>query len=78
MRQAVTVSIPKDLVGQVNVFCRRQSLSFSELTRQALKNYLYEQKLELLRREFTLHAQGRGIFSEKQLIKKLESSKKSA
>lgn len=71
-RKAVTVSLPDDLVREVGGYCRTRETTLSEMTREALREYLYRQKLQEARRAFTLHLEKLGIRSEEELIRRLE------
>ena len=72
MRQPVTVSLPKKLVSEAGKFCREHSITISEITREALREYLYQKQLEDARKMFTLKVEGLGISSEAELIRRLE------
>ena len=71
-RKAVTVSLPEDLVKETNGFCKKRRTTLSEVTRESLREYLYRQRLEEARRDFTLHAEKLGIRTEEELIRRLE------
>ncbi len=71
-RKPVTVSLPENLVKETSRFCRAHSLTLSEMTREALSEYLYKQELDQARRDFTKHVQKLGIFSEQELIRKIQ------
>ncbi len=68
-RKPITVSLPEDLVKETNRFCKKHALTVSEITREALRNYLYKEELEDVRKSFTLHVQKLGIASEAELVK---------
>jgi hypothetical protein len=70
-RQPVTVSLPEILVKQTTRFCKKHSVTLSEITREAIAEYLHRQTLDEARRAFTAHVQKRGLFSEKDLLRRL-------
>lgn len=70
-RKPVTVSLPEELVRETNRFCRKRSVTLSEIARAALQEYLYHQEMAQARKSFTSHAQKRGIDSETALLKSL-------
>jgi metal-responsive CopG/Arc/MetJ family transcriptional regulator len=70
-RKPVTISLPDDLVQETNRFCRRTSVTVSEVAREALRDYLYRKDMDHARRDFTARLRGMGIASEKGLLKKL-------
>ena len=70
-RKPITVSLPEDLVKETSRFCKRHSLTVSEITREALRDYLYREELEDARKMFTAHVQTAGIFSEEDLVKRI-------
>ena len=70
-RKPITISLPEELVRETNRFCKMHALTVSEITREALRNYLYKEELEEARKNFTLHAQKIGVRSEEDLIKRI-------
>lgn len=72
-RKPITVSLPEDLVRDTNRFCKKHALTVSEITRQALRNYLYKEELKEARKNFTLHVQKLGIGSEEDLLKTIRA-----
>lgn len=68
-RKPITVSLPEDLVRETSRFCKRHAVTVSEITREALRDYLYREELEEVRKRFTLHVQKLGIGSEEELLK---------
>ena len=70
-RKPVTVSLPADLVKETVNFCKKRSLTISEMTREAIRDYLFWQEMESSRKAFTAHLHQRGITSEQQLLKAL-------
>jgi len=71
-RQAVTVSLPSDLVKDAGAFCKRLSLTISEVTRDALREYLLKREMDQARKVFSARLYKQKIFSEKDLLKNLE------
>jgi metal-responsive CopG/Arc/MetJ family transcriptional regulator len=70
-RKPVTVSLPEALVKQTTRFCKKRSVTLSEITREAIEEYLHRQTLEEARQAFTIHAQKRGLFTEQDLLRRL-------
>lgn len=70
-RKPVTVSLPEELVKETARFCRKRSVTLSEITRDAIREYMYRQTMEEARRTFTSHLHKRGIFTEQNLIRHL-------
>ncbi len=70
-RKPVTVSLPEKLVKATSRFCREHSVTVSEMTREALSEYLYKQELEQARRNFTVHVEKLGISSEQDLLRRI-------
>ena len=68
-RKPITISLPEDLVRETNQFCKKHALTVSEMTREALRDYLYKEELEDARKYFTLHAQKIGVSTEMDLLK---------
>ncbi len=42
--EILTVSLPKELTGQLKQYAREQEVSVSQLTRDVIKNYILEAK----------------------------------
>jgi metal-responsive CopG/Arc/MetJ family transcriptional regulator len=72
-RKPITVSLPEDLVKETGIYCRKKSLTMSEIARDALREYLYRQEMEQARKSFTSHVQKLAINSEEALQKSLLS-----
>jgi len=71
-RQAITVSLPADLVKETGKFCQRLSLTISEVTRDALRDYLMKREMDQARRTFSARLHKKKIFSEEALLKTLK------
>jgi len=71
-RQVVTVSLPADLMKEAGSFCRRLSLTISEVTRDALRDYLAKREMEGARKAFSARLYKKKIFTESDLLKALE------
>jgi len=69
MRQAVTVSLPKELKVQLDRMSKREHLNRSDVVREALQQYLVRQDFHTLRRGFMLDAQKRGIFTDEDVFR---------
>lgn len=72
-RKPVTVSLPEEMVSAAGQFCKRRACTLSEVVRNAMKDYLFREEMEEARHAFTLRVQQEGIFSERDLIDRLES-----
>jgi metal-responsive CopG/Arc/MetJ family transcriptional regulator len=70
-RRAVTISLPADLVRETGAFCKKESLTLSEMARDALRDYLYSRKMQNARKAFSAHLRKRGLFTEQNLLKTL-------
>jgi len=70
-RKPVTVSLPEELVKKTALFCKKRSVTLSEITRDAIRDYLYKQEMEQARKAFTTHLHKSGILSERALIRTL-------
>jgi len=70
-RRAVTISLPADLFRETGAFCKKWSLTLSEISRDALRDYLYKRAMQGARKTFSAHLRKRGIFTEQDLIKTL-------
>jgi metal-responsive CopG/Arc/MetJ family transcriptional regulator len=71
-RKPVTVSLPAELVREAGTYCRKRSVTMSEIVRDAMRDYLHRQRLETLRRDFTEHLQKQGVLTEQELVRRLQ------
>jgi hypothetical protein len=71
-RRAVTISLPPDLVRETSAFCKKWSLTLSEISRDAIREYLYNRTMQGARKTFSAHLRKRGIFTEQDLLKTLQ------
>jgi metal-responsive CopG/Arc/MetJ family transcriptional regulator len=71
-RKPVTVSLPDGLVRDANRFCRKRAVTLSEVTRDAIREYLVRKELDQVREGVSRRLQRSGILSEKELLKRLE------
>ena len=71
-RKPVTVSLPSELLQEDRRFCRRRSITMSEVARDAMRDFFFRQRFEEASRHFTAHVRKMGISSEERLIKALQ------
>lgn len=72
MRNIVSVSLPENVTQEAKKYCKKQTVTMSEMVRDAVSEYLYRKEIENARRKFTLHVQKLGISSEEELLKAVE------
>ena len=70
-RKAVTISLPAELVRETSLFCKKWSVTLSEISREAIRDYLYNRSMQSARKTFSAHLHKRGIFTEQDLLKTL-------
>ena len=70
-RKPVTVSLPAELVKETALYCKKRSVTLSEITRDAIRTYLYQQEMRQARSAFTAHLHKRGLHSEQTLLRVL-------
>ena len=69
MRAVVSVSIPEDLASELKKFAKETGRAKSELVKEALKAYLWEERLKKLRRALTAKAKAKGFVTDEDVFK---------
>ncbi len=71
MRNAVTVSLPRDLTDELDAASREAGTSRSEIVREALRRYFMLREYRALRAEFTAEAEAKGIITDEDVFEKV-------
>jgi Arc/MetJ-type ribon-helix-helix transcriptional regulator len=69
MRQTLTISLPQKIKKELDQAVRSDEMSYSEIIRESLRDYLFIRKLKSLRKKMTAKAQKQGIFSDDDVFK---------
>jgi metal-responsive CopG/Arc/MetJ family transcriptional regulator len=68
-RKAVTVSLPADLTRQLDLVCKAEGSSRSEVVRDALQRQLAIREFRRLRRRIVPKARARGIVTDEDAFR---------
>lgn len=73
MQSNITVSLPDDIKSALDEAVREAGKSPSELTCEALRDYLFIRKFRLLREHMTSRAQAQGIYTDQDVFDRVSS-----
>ena len=68
----LTLRIPADLEGNLETESRERGISKSDVARDALKRHLSVLKLNRLRQDLAPFLEAQGIFTEEDVLKRLD------
>lgn len=68
MRKTVSVSLPENLKQQLDEAAEEESLSRSDVVRQALSDYLFVRRFRALRARMMSRAQAQGVFTDEDVF----------
>jgi metal-responsive CopG/Arc/MetJ family transcriptional regulator len=71
MRESISISLPSDLKAQVDRFTEAEGISRSDLVREALRTYLFAQRLRSLRKDLMPYAEARGIYTDEDVFREV-------
>ena len=72
MRNAVSISLPDDLLKKVRRQSKRESANFSELIRRALNEYFFTTEFKRLRQKALAELEKKGIsLTDEEIFKKV-------
>jgi len=69
MREAVTISLSKELKERLDKLANSEKINRSEIVKEALKRYLAVNEFQKIRRQMIPKAESRGIFSDEDIYK---------
>lgn len=72
MRHSVSISLPEGIFKQLRAQCREMNANWSEIVREALREYFFRTRFSRLRRKAMIEAAKHGIsLSEEEIFKKV-------
>jgi len=66
---SLTVRIPEQLEQQLELLCKQQQRSTSEVLRESLRQYISQAQLRLLREQLRPYAEARGFLTDEDVFK---------
>jgi len=71
MRKVVSVSFSEDMAEKLEKTSRNSGKSKSEIIKQALRSYLWEERFRKARKTITVKAKQRGIVTDEDVFKEV-------
>jgi metal-responsive CopG/Arc/MetJ family transcriptional regulator len=71
MRRSVTISLPATLGERLDEYCARNSLSRSEVAKEALRRYFAQVEFEQLRNRLLPGAEAQGIHTDEDVFERV-------
>jgi metal-responsive CopG/Arc/MetJ family transcriptional regulator len=68
MRQVISVSLPKDILSELDAITTREGLSRSDIVRASLQDYLFIWRFRTLRRRMVPKATARGVYTNQDVF----------
>ena len=73
MRKSLSISLPHELEEEIAKLGKAKSLTRSEIVKLALRQFLIQQRLSSLREKLIPHAQKRGLFTDEDVFRTLDT-----
>jgi len=71
MREAITISLPKDIKKELDKAMKEEGVSRSDIVRESLRNYLFIRRYRRLRDRGLGKAEARGIYGEEDVFERV-------
>jgi metal-responsive CopG/Arc/MetJ family transcriptional regulator len=71
MRTVLSVSLPEKMAQELNEFAREMGRNKSDIVKESLGLYLWEEKLRKAQKVFYPKAKAKGILTEEDLLKNI-------
>lgn len=68
MRENISVSLPKDLKTELDLFIQTEGISRSDLIREAVREYLFARRMRSLRQRLTSYAEAQGFYTDEDIF----------
>ncbi len=68
MRQTLTISLPSQIKKDLDKAVKDEGVSYSELIRESLREYLFIRKFRTIRTKMTAKAQKQGVLSDEDVF----------
>lgn len=68
IREDISVSLPKDLKTELDLFVQTEGISRSDLIREAVREYLFARQRRSLRQRLTPYAEAQGIYTDEDVF----------
>jgi CopG family transcriptional regulator/antitoxin EndoAI len=69
MRKIVSVSLPEEMAEKLGITAKNSGKSKSEVIKEALRSYLWEERFHKVRKAITRKAKEKGIVTDEDVFK---------
>lgn len=71
MRESISISLPSEIKEELDQFSSSSGMSRSDVTREALRAYLFVRRFRQLRREAMPYAEAQGIYTDEDVFREV-------
>ncbi|HET8656191.1 MAG TPA: ribbon-helix-helix domain-containing protein [Longimicrobiaceae bacterium] len=71
MRESISISLPEELKAELDRLSQAESLSRSDVVREALREYLFSRRFRALRGEFMPYAEAQGVYTDEDVFREV-------
>lgn len=69
MRENISVSLTEELKADLDGLAQAEGVSRSDVIREAVRQYLFVHRLEVLRRELVIYAEAQGMYTDEDVFR---------
>jgi metal-responsive CopG/Arc/MetJ family transcriptional regulator len=71
MRESISISLPEELKAELDRLSQAESLSRSDVVREALREYLFSRRFRALRSELMPYAEAQGVYTDEDVFREV-------
>ena len=68
MREDISVSLPKNLKAELNLFDQTEGISRDNLIREAVREYFFAHRMRSLRQRLRPYAEAQGVYTDEDVF----------
>ncbi len=69
MRESISISLSEELRIELDRFAETRGVTRSDVVREAVADYLFNQRLRALRARLLPHAEAQGVFTDEDVFR---------
>lgn len=69
MRESISISLPGNVKAELDRYTEARGITRSDAVREAITDYLFNQRLRELRARLMPHAEAEGIFTDEDVFR---------
>ena len=69
MRTVISVSLPEEMASKLNKFAKESGMAKSEIIKESLRAYLWEERFKRLKKNLVRKAKRAGIVTDEDVFK---------